>query len=71
MALFQHHRVISLKYGNVTVGILRQFHGSFAPHCADNEMLSDIISKLDVHSLTQLIRDYNSGTLERICRRAA
>jgi hypothetical protein len=31
----------------VTVRILREFYGSFAPHCADNEKLSDVIPKLD------------------------
>jgi hypothetical protein len=66
MAL-QHHREIGVKYGNVTTRILREFYGSFAPHCANNEKLSDVISKLDVCSLTQLVRDYNSGKLKRIC----
>jgi hypothetical protein len=32
----------------VTVRILREFYGSFAAHCADNEKLSDVIPKLDV-----------------------
>jgi hypothetical protein len=41
MAL-QHHRDT-----DVTVRILREFYGSFAPHCADNEKLSDVIPKLD------------------------
>jgi hypothetical protein len=70
MAL-QHFREIGMKYGNVPVRILREFYGSFAPHCADDEKLSDVIPKLDVLSLTQLVRDYKSGKLERICREAA
>ena len=69
MAL-RYHREIRLKYGNVTIRILREFYGSFAPHCANNEKLSDVISKLDVCSLTQLVRDYKSGKLKGICRQA-
>jgi hypothetical protein len=34
----------------VTVRILREFYGSFAAHCADNEKLSDVIPKLDAHN---------------------
>ena len=70
MAL-QHPREIGLKYGNVTIRILREFYGSFAPHCADSEKLGDVFQKLDVYSLTQLVSDYSSGKLERICRQAA
>jgi hypothetical protein len=70
MAL-QHHQEISRKYGNMTVGILRQFYGSFAPHCADSEKLRDVFQKLDVYSLNQLVSAYSSGKLERFCRQAA
>jgi hypothetical protein len=70
MAL-QHHQEVSRKYGNVPVGILRQFYGSFAPHCADSEKLRDVFQKLDVYSLTQLVSDYSSGKLERLCRQPA
>jgi len=70
MAL-QHHREIGQKYGDVTIRVLRQYYGSFAPHCADNEKLRDVLPKLDAPSLTQLVRDYKSGKLAEICREAA
>jgi hypothetical protein len=57
MTLEQHHDAlseISLKYGHIRVGILRDFYGSFAPHCADSEKLSEVLSDLDEPSLTQL-----------------
>jgi len=60
---------LSRKYGNALVGPLRKFYGSFAPHCADDEKLSDVLHKLDGASLSQLIRDYEAGKLERICQR--
>ena len=60
---------LSRKYGNALIGSLRKAHGSFAPHCADNERLSDVLHKLDVASLSQLIRDHEAGKLERICPR--
>ena len=30
---------INLRYGSITVRALREFYGSFAPHCADSEKL--------------------------------
>jgi hypothetical protein len=59
---------LSRKYGNALIGSLRKVYGSFAPHCADYERLSDVLHKLDVASLSQLIRDHNAGKLERICQ---
>jgi len=59
---------LALKCGSINVRTLRDFYGSFAPHCADDLKLSDILTDLDVASLAQLIRDYKSGRLEQICR---
>jgi hypothetical protein len=59
---------LSRKYGNALIASLRKAYGSFAPHCADHERLSDVLHKLDVASLSQLIRDQETGKLERICQ---
>jgi len=60
---------LSRKYGNALIGPLRKTYGSFAPHCADDERLCDVLHKLDEASLSQLIRDHEAGKLERICQR--
>jgi hypothetical protein len=57
-----------LKHGSITVRTLRDYYGSFAPHCADDSELGAILPDLDVASLTQVIRDYKSGRLEQICQ---
>ncbi len=59
---------LSRKYGNTLIGTLRKAYGSFAPHCAKSDRLSDVLHKLDEASLRQLIRDYEAGKLEQICR---
>ena len=59
---------LALKYGSITVRTLRDYYGSFAPHCADESELGEILPGLDVASLTQIIRDYKSGRLEQICQ---
>jgi hypothetical protein len=59
---------LALECGSITVRTLRDLYGSFAPHCADDAKLGEILLGLDVASLTQLIRDYKSGRLEQICR---
>jgi hypothetical protein len=59
---------LSRKYGNALIGSLRKAYGSFAPHCADYERLSDVLHKLDVASLSQLIRDHEAGKLEWLCQ---
>ena len=38
---------LSSKYGSALIGSLRKAYGSFAPHCADDERLSDVLHKLD------------------------
>jgi hypothetical protein len=57
------------RYGKALIGPLRKAYGSFAPHCADDERLSDVLHKLDEASLTLLIRDHVAGKLKRICQR--
>jgi hypothetical protein len=59
---------LSRKYGNALIGSLRKTYGGFAPHCADHERLSDVLHKLDVASLNQLIRDHRAGKLAWICQ---
>jgi hypothetical protein len=59
---------LALKYGSISVGTLRKFYGSFAPHIADSEKLREVLANLDGASLTQLVRDYKSGKLDRICQ---
>jgi hypothetical protein len=55
---------ISRKHGNIVIGRLRISYGSgFAPGCADDDKLSDVLAKLDNRSLSKLVRDYKSGML--------
>lgn len=35
---------LALKYGSISVRTLREFYGSFAPHCADGEKLSEVLA---------------------------
>jgi hypothetical protein len=56
---------IRLRYGSITVRTLRQLYGSFAPHCADNEKLVEVLDKLDGASLCQLLHDFKSGKLAK------
>jgi hypothetical protein len=59
---------IRLRYGFVSVGSLREIYRRFAPHCADSKSLGEILSDLDIASLTQILRDFKSGRLEEICQ---
>jgi hypothetical protein len=60
---------LSPRYRNMLIGTLRKAYGSFAPHCADGERLCDVLHKLDIASLSQLIRDYEAKKLQQICQR--
>lgn len=63
---------IGRKHGNTLVGTLRKTYGtSFALGCRDDEKLSDVLSKIDEHSLGGLLRDHQRGKLDQICRQAA
>ena len=59
---------IGLRYGSIAVRTLREFYGSFAPHCADSEKLGEVLEDLDEASLSQLVRDFRSGKLAKICQ---
>jgi hypothetical protein len=60
---------ISRKYGETLIGALRKSYGcNFAPHCADDEKLGNVLHKMDVASLTDLMRDHRTGKLAQICR---
>ena len=60
---------ISRKHGNTLIRTLRKHYGrDFAWGCADDDTLSDVMHKLDVQSLSQLIHDHDRGRLEQICR---
>ena len=56
---------ISKKHGNTLVGTLRKLYGAdFAKGFPDSTKLSDVLQKLDEASLSKLVRDHGSGTLE-------
>ena len=68
MAFDTRHRnqdgEISRKHGNTLIATLRNSFGNgFAPGCADDDKLSDVLAKLDKPSLSKLLRDYKSGML--------
>jgi hypothetical protein len=68
MAIGARHRdqsvEISRKHGNTLIRTLRKTYGpGFAKYCADDEKLSDVLSKLDKLSLFRLVRDYEAGML--------
>jgi hypothetical protein len=63
---------MSRKHGNTLLRTLRKHYGDdFAAGCDGNEKLSDVLHKLDELSLSRLVRDLESGTLEQVCREAA
>lgn len=67
--LNQETLVINRKHGTTFIGILRKTYGcNFAPHCADNEKLGNVLHKMDVASLADLVRDHRAGKLKQICR---
>jgi hypothetical protein len=59
---------LALKYGSISIRTLRDFYGSFAPHCADDSKLSEVLADLDVASFTQVTRDYKNGRLAQVCQ---
>ena len=61
------HGEISRKHGNTLIGTLRKTYGkSFAAGADDHEKLSDVLHRLDEHSLSQLRRDHDAGRLHEI-----
>ena len=63
------HGEISRKHGNTLIGTLRKTYGkSFAAGAGDHEKLSDVLHRLDEHSLSQLVRDHDAGRLQEASR---
>lgn len=59
---------ISRKHGNTLIGTLRRYYGaSFAKGCGDREALSEVLHKMDEHSLSDLVRAHEAGNLQTIC----
>jgi hypothetical protein len=55
---------ISRKHGNTQIATLRKIYGpSFAKGFADHEKLSEVLAKLDEHSLSQLVKHHEAGHL--------
>lgn len=49
---------ISRKHGNTLIGTLRQTYGAhFAPDCAADATLGEVLHRLDEPSLTKLVHD--------------
>lgn len=72
--LHERHRdkngEISRKHGNALIGTLRKtYDRSFADGADDREKLSDVLHRLNEHSLSQLVRDHEAGRLEEICKK--
>ena len=57
---------ISAKHGNTLVGTLRHIYGKgFAAGYPDTARLSDVLLHLNETSLSQLLRDHETGHLKR------
>lgn len=57
---------ISRKHGNTLIRTLRRAYGAgFAKAATDEERLENVLARLDEHSLSELVRDHESGELER------
>ena len=55
---------LSRKHGNTLVRTLRRIYGpGFAQHEEADAKLSDVLTKLDASSLTELVRHHEAGTL--------
>lgn len=63
---------MSGKHRYTLIRTLRKHYGDdFAAGCDGSEKLSGVLHKLDELSLSRLVRDLESGTLDQICRQAA
>jgi hypothetical protein len=74
--LDQRHRdrngEIARKHGNTLIGTLRKIYGlGFCPGCGDNEKLSDVLHRMNDHSLSQLVHDHHHGELDGKIAKAA
>ena len=60
---------ITRKHGNTLIATLRKTYGiGFAPACADNEKLSDVLDKMDEPSISRLRHDHEFAILDAVCR---
>lgn len=60
---------INRKHGSTLVSTLRKTYGnSFAPGCADNAKLKDVLDKMDEPSLSRLRHDQDFAILDEVCR---
>jgi hypothetical protein len=60
---------IRQKHGNTLVSTLRRIYGdNFAQGFRGDEKLRDVLDRLDLVSLCELVRDYEIGGLERVVR---
>ena len=58
--------------GDTLIRTLRKTYGAhFAAGCRDDDMLRDVLHKLDEPTLGTLIYDQQRGKLDEICRRPA
>jgi hypothetical protein len=65
-------RTAEINIGNTLVRTLRKAYGvHFAEGFRDDEKLRDVLSKLDVPSLSTLVHDNQRGKLDEICRQTA
>jgi hypothetical protein len=76
MSIEDRHRdrngEISGKHGNTLVATLRKIYGAtFAAGEADTAKFQDVLAKLHETSLTQLVEDHASGSLDGKVRQAA
>jgi hypothetical protein len=76
MSIDERHRdkngEISRKHGNTLVSTLRRIYGeSFAAGESESAKLGDVLAELHEMSLTQLVKDHESGRLNDKVRKAA
>jgi hypothetical protein len=69
LGLDQRHRdkngEIARKHGNTLIATLRRIYGrGFAPGCGDHEKLSDVLRRMNEHSLSLLVHDHQHGALD-------
>ena len=76
MSIDDRHRdkngEISRKHGNTLLSTLRRIYGpSFADGESETAKLGDVLAKLHETSLTQLVKDHESGSLDEKVWKAA
>ncbi len=60
---------ITRKHGNTLIATLRKTYGNdFAPGCADDEKLGDVLGRMDESSLSRLSHDQEFAILDEVCR---